>query len=144
MVLVASGAEDVWAVIEDFDAYVEFLPYVTSSELLAGPEELGEGRYRWAMELTARGIVTRYVTESVREGDSMRWEMQPEGNSPMTRSTGSWSVTSWDERRVLLTYTAKADTAWWVPVFVHKKAADAGLPVMVRLVAERAVHSDGG
>ena len=143
-VLVEATAQEVWSVIEDFDAYVEFLPYVTASSLLEGPEELGEGRFRWQMELTAKGLVTRYVTDAHRDGEVMTWEMRPDGSSPMKRSTGSWRVSEWDDRRVLLTYTAQADTAWWIPVFVHRKAADAGLPVMVRLVAERAVQSKGG
>lgn len=138
MVLVDATTDEVWTVVEDFGAYVEFLPYVTASELLAGPDALGEGTWRWSMELTAKGVVTRFVTESRREGDVMTWAMTPASTSPMRRSTGSWEIQPWDAERVLLIYRAQADTAWWVPVFVHKKAADAGLPTMVRLVGERA------
>lgn len=144
MILVEASSAEVWAVIEGFGAYVEFLPYVTASYVLASPDELGEGTWRWGMELTAKGVVTRYVTDARRDGDVMTWEMQPEGSSPMRRSAGSWEVRAWDADRVLLIYRAQADTAWWIPVFVHRKAADAGLPAMVRLVAARAVDSPGG
>ncbi|MCP4809255.1 MAG: hypothetical protein GY913_12375 [Proteobacteria bacterium] len=140
MMVVEAAADEVWQVIIGFDAYVEFLPYVTASTLRS---DSGDGRYGYDIELTTRGIVTRYAGTAVHDGDTLSWELQPVGVSPMRKSSGSWRVQDLDGRTLLI-YRAEAETAWWLPSSVHRKAADAGLPTMVRLVGERAVGSQGG
>ena len=139
MRLVEATAERIWQVVLDFDAYVDFLPYVTASWTEGTPQSLGSGRYRWGMELTTRGVTTRYRVDCHREDKGMLdWAMTPVGVSPMRGSTGSWQVLPWDQQRVLLVYVATVDTAWWVPPSVHRQAADRGLSGIVELVAQQA------
>ncbi len=138
MRLVEATAEQIWAVVLDFDGYVDFLPYVTASWTESGPAELGPGRYRWGMELTTRGVTTRYRVDCRGAEGELDWTMRPVGASPMRSSTGSWRVLPWDAHRVLLVYVASVDTAWWVPPSLHRQAADRGLSGIVELVAQQA------
>lgn len=138
MRLVQASAERIWEVVLDFDGYVDFLPYVTASWTEGTPTQLGEGRYRWGMELTTRGVTTRYSVDCRRAEGELDWTMSPVGASPMRSSTGSWRVVPWDAQRVLLVYVATVDTAWWVPPSVHRQAADRGLSGIVDLVAQQA------
>ncbi|MCB9762294.1 MAG: SRPBCC family protein [Alphaproteobacteria bacterium] len=133
----------VWATITDFDAYVDFLPYVTASWLeTAGAPVDGVAVWRWGMELTTKGVVTRYAVESrLRQAEGyMTWEMVPRGTSPMARATGFWQTRPWADapQRTLVLYGASVETAWWLPSPIHRKAADRGLPTMVTLIAARA------
>ena len=139
MILVDAPAEDVWQVVLDYDAYVEFLPYVTASRL----DTVEDDVTTYTIELTVKGLSTRYAGTAKRLGDELAWELMPVGMSPMRTSRGSWRVQEL-EGKTLIVYRAEAETAWWLPTSVHRKAADAGLPTMVRLVAERAVGSSGG
>ena len=138
MRLVAAAPERIWAVVLDFDGYADFLPYVTASWTEARPEQLGPGRYRWGMELTTRGVTTRYSVDCRQAEGELDWTMSPVGVSPMRGSSGSWRVLPWDAQRVLLVYLASVDTAWWVPPSVHRQAADRGLSGIVELVAQQA------
>lgn len=139
MMLLDVPPETVWDVILGFDAYVEFLPYITASSL----ESSSEDRYAYTIELTVKGLTTRYAGTAERSGDELAWALEPIGASPMRRSSGTWRVQEL-EGRSLLVYSAEAETAWWLPTSMHRKAADAGLPTMVRLVGRRAVGSERG
>lgn len=141
MVLVNTPAKDVWEVVLDFDSYVLFLPYVTASwSELREPLHAGVTRLRWGMELTTKGVVTRYAVEGRLHspGGYMTWEMVPVGSSPMSRATGYWMSSAWDDGRTLLIYSVDVETAWWLPISVHRKAADRGLPATVALFGRRA------
>ena len=130
MAFVSASPEQVWAVVLDFDRYVEFLPYVTASTAVAGGAEL---------ELTTKAVVTRYkqtVADHHAEG-YVTFELRPVGWSPMRCSTGWWRVTRW-EGGSLLMYSVDVATAWYLPKETHDKAAAIGLPKMVTLMAERA------
>ncbi|MCB9741137.1 MAG: SRPBCC family protein [Alphaproteobacteria bacterium] len=143
LALSAASEAAVWATITDFAAYVEYLPYVTASwaEGVQSPEP-GLEVYTWGMELTTKGVVTRYAVEShrrVQEG-WMRWRMQPLGSSPMSEASGYWLTAPLHgaRDRTLIVYAADVRTAWWLPTPIHRKAADRGLPAMVSLVGRRA------
>lgn len=143
MALSRGASEAVWRVILDFDAYVKFLPYVTASWTEARePLEGGAQRLLWGMELTTRGVITRYAVESryFPARGLMRWAMTPRGASPMARAHGYWLTGPWvgEAGRTLVVYAADVATAWWLPGPIHRKAADKGLPLMVGLVSARA------
>lgn len=143
LALSAASETQVWATITDFAAYVEYLPYVTASwtESVSTPEP-GLQVYTWGMELTTKGVVTRYAVESRRRVVErwMRWRMQPRGSSPMSEASGYWLTAPFDgaQDRTLIVYAADVRTAWWLPTPIHRKAADRGLPAMVSLVGRRA------
>lgn len=145
-----ASAEAVWRCITDFDAYVEYLPYVTASwsESTEAPSP-GVRVHRWGMELTTKGVVTRYAVESRQRPTEgwMSWEMVPRGTSPMARAHGYWRTDPFDAdpERTLIVYAADVRTAWWLPTPIHRKAADRGLPAMVSLVGRRAeaLEADG-
>jgi ribosome-associated toxin RatA of RatAB toxin-antitoxin module len=140
MVLVDAPPQQVWGVILDFDAYVEFLPYVTSSWTEPRRPEDSPDLHHWGMELTTRGVVTRYAATTVMapSGCDATWEMVPTGYSPMSKARGWWRTQPWGDGRTLLIYSADVETSWWLPSVVHQKAADRGLPAMVVLVGRRA------
>ncbi|MCK6517601.1 hypothetical protein L6R46_21375, partial [Myxococcota bacterium] len=79
MVLVRASEEQVWDVILNPDDYVLFLPYVTASWAEPGGSDRAQATLRWGMELTTKGVVTRYAVESRPApsitGRTMRWEM---------------------------------------------------------------------
>ena len=127
--------EKVWAVILDFDAYVEFLPYVTSSRSTVSRS----GQRGAELELTTKGYVTRYHQSIAdhRDRGYVTFKMQPLGWSPMRTSSGWWRVTPW-EGGSLIVYSVDVATAFYVPKSTHDKAAAVGLPRMVELVAARA------
>lgn len=142
MVLVRASEEQVWDVILNPDDYVLFLPYVTASWAEPGGSDRAQATLRWGMELTTKGVVTRYAVESRPApsitGRTMRWEMIPSGASPMSRATGYWMSLPWGDGRVLLVYAVDVETAWWLPVMIHQTAADRGLPTTVALFGRRA------
>lgn len=149
MALSRASSEAVWSVILDFDGYVRFLPYVSAS-WVESREQLEGGMVRtlWGMELTTRGVVTRYSVESryVPGARLMRWEMVPRGASPMARAHGYWTTGPWvgEAGRTLVVYGADVATAWWLPGPIHRKAADKGLPQIVGLVSARAEQARSG
>lgn len=137
MMLVDATPDHVWDVILDVDRYVEFLPYVTSSWLVSDdPAAL-----KWGMELTTKGVVTRFNASGVLHRDEgyLAWEMRPVGSSPLRASRGWWRVETVDSR-TLLVYQADVQTAWWIPTRTHQKAASRGLPTLVSLMAARAAR----
>lgn len=137
MRLVPVDEAQVWDVILDFDHYVQFLPYVTASAALP-PDS--QGRLGYRLELTTKGVVTRFETRCTRDlPDRMQWEMTPIGYSGVEAARGWWHTQSWTEGSTLLIYVADVDAAWWVPDRVHRKAADRGLDTMVELVGRQAV-----
>lgn len=142
MVLVRASEDQVWDVILNPDDYVLFLPYVTASWAEPRGQDAPQERLRWGMELTTKGVVTRYAVESratpAAVGRTMRWEMIPSGASPMSRATGYWMSLPWGDGRTLLVYAVDVETAWWLPVMIHQTAADRGLPTTVALFGRRA------
>lgn len=135
MAWVEAPPEKVWAVILDFDAYVEFLPYVTSSKSTM----TRSGQRGAELELTTKGYVTRYhqVIADHRSQGYLTFQMRPLGWSPLRTSSGWWRVTPW-EGGSLVVYSVDVATAFYLPKSTHDKAAAVGLPRMVELVADRA------
>jgi hypothetical protein len=94
------------------------------------------------MELTTKGIRTHYRVRNHRypaEG-TMTFRMLPESGSPLRQATGYWRIEPWQGApdRTILAYRIDIDTAWYVPAFLKNKAADRGLPTVVKLIAKRA------
>ena len=58
----------------------------------------------------------------------------------MAAGQGWWRLTPWttDADVWLLEYGVDLGLRWWVPGFVERKAADRGLPVLVRQMARQA------
>ena len=143
---VDAPAEVLWQVITDYDAYVEFLPYVTESVTLSRQREGAAERIRSQYALTVRGVVTRYHLEglfSAAEG-ALHFRYLPEGG-PLAEGEGWWRVSAWPEGGSLLEYEVALRPRWWVPGFLTRAAAERGLADLVRLMgarAERAV-ADG-
>ncbi len=132
----ASVAE-VWEEVLDFDAYVQFMPYVTASRTASVQGD----RIDWQMELTTMGVVTRYLVENHRypEQDVLTWNMQPRGGTPLLGASGWWRVEPFegDPDRTLIVYGTSVEVSWWVPMALHDKAASR-LPTMVELIRDRA------
>lgn len=135
MVLVDGTVEESWAAILDFDNYVRFLPYITASWSEATERSAPENALRWGVELTTKGVVTRYRVDCLLHSEQgyMAWEMRPTGYSPLAASHGWWRVSSWedDPSKTLMVYQVRVETAWWLPERVHRLAADQGLGTMV-------------
>lgn len=135
MALVDGTVQETWAAILDFDNYVRFLPYITASWTENTPRDAPENALRWGLELTTKGVVTRYRVDCLlySEQGYMAWEMRPTGYSPLAASQGWWRVEPWpgDPSKTLMVYQVKVETAWWLPERVHRFAADQGLGTTV-------------
>ncbi|MED5373119.1 MAG: SRPBCC family protein [Myxococcota bacterium] len=133
--LVDGTPQEFWDVVLDFDSYVRFLPYVTQSWTDDPAPGSPSNALRWGMELTTKGVVTRYRIDCLLydEQDYMVWEMRPTGYSPLAASRGWWRVEPWpaDPTKTLVVYQVQVETAWWLPERVHKYAADMGLETTV-------------
>lgn len=134
--LVDATPEAVWRHVLDYDAYVTYLPYVTASST----DRVEAGRTFCTMELTTKGIVTRYEVENRLRLDEgyVGLEMVATEGPIVKAASGWWQVTPWEDGRVLLAYRIAFDTAWWVPWFTKRYAARQGLPRVAHLVGERA------
>lgn len=147
----------IWRHVLDFDTYVEYLPYITASRTVhqwAGdhipdthrpsgsggedPTELVVAE----LELTTLGVVTRYRMDNYWFPDRhyLAWAMVPQAANPLNAVVGTWQVSAFeaDPERTLVVYRAQADMRWWVPDFLQERARERGLPVLVRLIRERA------
>jgi ribosome-associated toxin RatA of RatAB toxin-antitoxin module len=137
--LVQASADDLWHEILDYDAYVEYLPYVTASSTEAAyPEEAGHV-VESSIQLTTRGRVTTYRVRNAWHPDQGYLDFVMTGRGPVKGGTGWWRVDPWPtDGRMLLVYRVELVTAWWVPWFTKRMAARRGLPTVVQLVGERA------
>ena len=131
-----ASIEQVWSHVLDFDAYVQFMPYVTSSETTSVQGDW----HTWQMELTTMGVVTRYTVENHRYPDPevLTWTMKPRGGTPLLGASGWWWLEplDGDPERTLIVYATSVEVSWWVPMYIHDKAARR-LPTMVELIRDR-------
>lgn len=145
--LVRAPVDVVWKHVLDYDRYVDFMPYVTGSSADRRYRDGDHVDYECSMELTTKGIVTRYTVRNHFHGDDgwMTFRMLPAGGNPLSEATGYWRVEPWDAdpTRTLVAYRIDIDTAWYVPGFLKRKAADRGLPTVARLIAKRAEQEMG-
>jgi ribosome-associated toxin RatA of RatAB toxin-antitoxin module len=147
-IVVDAPVDVVWKHIVDYDAYVVFLPYVTASSLDA-TWPLGDHTvYDCSMQLTTKGIVTRYKVRNWRYDSEgyMTFRMLPMAGNPLDQATGYWRVEPWSEdaRRTLMAYRIDVDTSWYIPAFIRNKAAARALPTVVQLIADRAEAEAAG
>jgi ribosome-associated toxin RatA of RatAB toxin-antitoxin module len=134
-IVVGAPEQAVWGHILDLDSYVEYLPYVTASELLSEDGERYDGR----IAVTTLGLTTTYELDHARHpGDSYAtFVMTPVGSSPVEAATGWWKVSEWVGGRVLVEYAIDVDLDWYVPSFFQRKAARRGLPVLLTWIKLR-------
>ena len=132
-----ASVDEVWSHVLDFDEYVKFMPYVTSSETTSVQGDW----HTWQMELTTMGVVTRYTVENHRYPDPevLTWTMTPRGGTPLLGASGWWWLEPLeaDPSRTLIVYATSVEVSWWVPMYIHDKAARR-LPTMVELIRDRA------
>jgi ribosome-associated toxin RatA of RatAB toxin-antitoxin module len=141
-VRVRAPADAVWTAVLDYDHYVRFLPYVTASaETSRTPTSAGE-RVKATYDITVKGMVTHFALDSeLRRSDGVvAFTLSSHDGGAVEAGQGWWRLTPWeDEANVwLLEYGVDLGLRWWVPGFVERKAADRGLPVLVRQMARQA------
>ncbi len=129
-----------WAVVDDIDAWVAFLPYVTESTVTTRGLREGTVTTEARFALTTKGLTTRYKLRHARPEDADRVEfaIAPVGVSPLRAAEGAWTVTEWSATERLLCYAVDVDVHGWVPDRVAERAARNGPPRLVTLVARRA------
>lgn len=144
--LVSAPSANVWRQIVSFDAYVEFMPYVTASWVSSWTEEAEYTHILAGYHLTTMGITTRYRLDNRWYADRgvMLFDVAPDGSGPIVSGDGWWRVSPWRRAagKVLLEYTVDMGMQWWVPGSLERKAADR-LPVVVRLIKRRAESAQG-
>lgn len=141
LTLVDAPAAQIWSAIADYDRYVTYLPYVTASTTLdrhtAGTHEVAVG----LLELTTRGIRTRYRVEHhlYPEAAYASFTITSQG-SGLLDAEGTWHLTPWqdDPSLSVLVVQVHVETAWYVPRKVKRHAAIMGLPRLASLIGERA------
>lgn len=138
-VVVQAPSEALWKVIVDFDAYVEFFPYVTASYLTRWEEARDHTHILAGYQLTTMGVTTRYRLDNRWYPDKgvMVFDVVPEGTGPISAGDGWWRVSPWGAGQVLLEYSVDMAMQWWVPSMLERKAASR-LPTVVRLTKRRA------
>ena len=133
--------EDIWVQVQDCDAFVTYLPYVTGSTRSAYQTTADGAVWDCAMELTTKGFVTRYaVTTTLERSSGVATFVMVEGSGSVLRSArGYWRTLPWPqgEGRTLLVYVFESRAAWWVPRFAKRMAADRGLSEITHLVGRR-------
>lgn len=136
-----------WRHVLDLDAYVRFLPYVTASRVSGRESRDGVQRISCQLELTTLGVVSQYEMENAwyPERGLLSWlirSLTPPGG---LTATGSWIVQPEPgvEGRTRLSYLAEVGVNWWVPEYIRLRAANRGLPTIVRLIRERAEEEHG-
>jgi ribosome-associated toxin RatA of RatAB toxin-antitoxin module len=141
-IVVDAPIDEVWAQVVDFDRYVDFLPYVTASHTDRVDEAGDHTTIDCSLELTTRGVVTRYSVRNAwyRDQGWMAFAMLPGPGNPLDAATGWWRVAPLpdDPRRTLLMYSIDVNAAWWVPGFIRAKATDRAVPTVAKLIARRA------
>jgi ribosome-associated toxin RatA of RatAB toxin-antitoxin module len=146
-IVVDAPADIVWKHIVDYDDYVRFLPYVTASSTDNVVRGLDTVIYDCSMELTTKGIVTRYQVRNWHFPDRgyMTFRMLPMAGNPLDSATGYWRLEAFDgdPARTILAYRIDIDTSWYVPAFLKNRAADRGLPTVARLIAREAEKEAG-
>jgi ribosome-associated toxin RatA of RatAB toxin-antitoxin module len=139
---VVNGAPDaIWDQVEDCDAFVTYLPYVTGSTRSAYETTEDGATWNCAMELTTKGFVTRYTVKTTLERSPSigRFEMVEGSGSVLRSAQGYWQTAPWpeDEGQTLLIYVFESRAAWWVPRFAKRMAADRGLSEITHLVGRQ-------
>lgn len=132
--------EALWAVVDDIDAWVAFLPYVTESSVETRGLRDGAVTTEARFALTTKGLTTRYRLHHAREdgADRVDFAIAPLGVNPLRAAEGAWTVTPWSATERVLCYAVDADVHGWVPERVAERAARTGPPRFVTLVARRA------
>jgi len=139
-VVVNAPAPAVWHAIVDFDAYVQFMPYVTASYVTSWEEATDYTRILAGYQLTTLGVNTRYKLDNRWYPDQglMIFDVRPEGSGPISAGDGFWRVSPWKTAgAVLLEYSVDMSMQWWVPSVLERKAASR-LPTVVRLMKRQA------
>ncbi|TNE91220.1 MAG: hypothetical protein EP330_06135 [Deltaproteobacteria bacterium] len=141
MTVIDGTPDEIWPHIEDCDAYVTYLPYVTGST--RSEHETTDAGATWtcAMELTTKGFVTRYAvsTEYERDAGLARFEMVEGSGNVLRSARGFWQTVAWPDNpdQTLLVYVFESRAAWWVPGFAKRMAAERGLSDITRLVGRQ-------
>lgn len=141
MRIVNGPPEAIWDQVQDCDAFVTYLPYVTGS--VRSRFETTEVGATWdcAMELTTKGFVTRYTVHTVlhRSDGLAEFEMVEGSGSVLRSARGYWRTMAWPEGtdQTLLVYVFESRAAWWVPAFAKRMAADRGLSDITHLVGRQ-------
>lgn len=140
-ILIDAPAEVVWRQVIDYDAYVQFMPYVTASstdKVIAANDHTD---IDCSMELTTKGFVTRYDVRNHWYPDEgfMQFELLPSHAGPLKHADGYWRVEPWqkDPSRTMLAYRLDVELPWYVPAFAWDMASNR-LPRVVHLLAKRA------
>ena len=138
-IIVNAPTATVWKVIVDFDAYVQFFPYVTASYTTRWEEEPDYTHILSGYQLTTMGVNTRYRLDNRWYADKgvMLFNVVPEGSGPISTGDGWWRVSTWGASQSLLEYSVDMAMQWWVPSMLERKAAGR-LPTVVRVTKRRA------
>lgn len=125
---IAAEPDALWAVVTDYDHYVDFMPYVTESEVRAHTVDDSGERFDVGIALTTKGITTRYEVRNTRAPGASRldFEMVPGRMSPVRSLVGHWELCPGDGDTVVA-YFLSARSAWWVPKPLRGTAAKLGV-----------------
>jgi ribosome-associated toxin RatA of RatAB toxin-antitoxin module len=128
--LFSSKAEDIYAVVMDFESYPDFLPEVSSCKIV----DEGDG-YK-DVEMTVNFIKTAKYTIRVQyeKNEKVWWELV-EGDV-FKKNSGLWEFDSVGSQ-TQVKYTLEVDFKIFVPGMIAKKAVAVSLPAMIKNFKKR-------
>lgn len=141
-------ADRVFKVIGDYDHYVEFMPYMRESKVIAreGKNTIIYG-YVAPPIVSNRDYTLKMVDESV-GGESPMFKVSwtpandrgpapRDGTVRLSINTGSWTLEPTEDGKTYATYYLYTDPGGSIPTFLVNKANRDSLPDLVKAVRKR-------
>ena len=118
--------ETVFQNLTRYQLYPEYLPGVTSMEILEGSPEQKECTIRYELNLIKKFYYV--LSQKQNKPDSIAWSLVE--SNLMKLNQGSWTLKQGDEGKTLATYDLEIKVKGLIPRAVTDKLAEKSLPAM--------------
>ncbi len=129
-------AEELKAVILDFEKYPEFLSEVQRVEMREKSETSMLCTFHVHVSFAGFDIDSEYTTRYTIDGLQISWELAE--SESITKMNGRWSLTETEDEECLAEYEAEVETNLGVPPEVQALFVEESLPKLMEQFRDRA------
>jgi carbon monoxide dehydrogenase subunit G len=140
MVLINRPKEEVWACLEDAEAFPKFMPRVLSATCYR--REGDNVGLKYKVKILYMKITYHILECHERDKGVISWTIDKTKKNGIRETTGRWILKAHDLEKTLVAYTVHVDTGLWVPKAIERALTTSDLPGVVEALKKR-VESGG-
>lgn len=140
--IINSIPDKVWAVLEDFENYADYMPRVEAVESYDLEDDDEHFGLKFTLGILFRDLVYHIKQRNDTQSHTITWEKDPGFSDDFTKNNGQWILRTYGEGKTLAFYTVDIATNRFIPKALQNFLLKRDLPDVIEALRQE-VESEG-